>query len=194
MTPWTWCPWTKKQGFAGGEAPRLACRRPIESRGRGAPGRRNKGLRGAKHHVRFAVGPLDPVDVVPLDEGIMDCEERSTTSDSPSARWTRGTWCPWTKKQGIAGSEAPRRARRRPNIHVGGLSCTLPSNHRFFTQKTAQYGKMISHITGRRQPRAAPEGPSFPKGSPYARRVSTFPEGRPQPKKRGTHYAVERRA
>ena len=44
------------------------------SRGRGAPGRRNKGLRGVKHHVRTAGGPLGPVDVVLGDERIRACD------------------------------------------------------------------------------------------------------------------------
>ena len=36
--------------------------------------RRNKGLRGVKHHVSAGVGPSGPGDVVPLDEGIRDCD------------------------------------------------------------------------------------------------------------------------
>ena len=171
-------------------------------------------MQGVKHHVQLAGGLLDPGDVVPPDEGIRDCGERSTTSALPKARWAR---------------------RRLP-------SDTLLSNHRFFTQKTAQYGKILSHTTGRRKPcpdsvgpsvpeglrlsrrafsspeglqfpegftgprraPAFPEGPQSPKGSlapegpPVPRRATSSPEGskkaRPQPKKRGTHYAVERRA
>ena len=37
--------------------------------------RRNKGLRGVKHHVSAGVGPSGPGDVVPIDEGIRDCGE-----------------------------------------------------------------------------------------------------------------------
>ena len=64
-----WCPATKEQGLAGSEAPRPTCRRPIRPQRRGAPRRRNKGLRGVKHHVQLAGGPSDPRDVVPRDEG-----------------------------------------------------------------------------------------------------------------------------
>ena len=52
----TWCPATKEQGFAGSKAPRPTCRRPIRPQRRGAPRRRNKGSRGAEHHVRSAGG------------------------------------------------------------------------------------------------------------------------------------------
>ena len=54
--PKAWCPTTKEQGLAGSEAPRPTCRRPIRPQRRGAPRRRNKGSRGAEHHVRSAGG------------------------------------------------------------------------------------------------------------------------------------------
>ena len=52
----TWCPATKEQGFAGSEAPRSTCRRPIRPQRRGVPRRRSKGSRGVKHHARSAGG------------------------------------------------------------------------------------------------------------------------------------------
>ena len=54
--PKTWCPATKEQGFAGSEAPRSTCRRPIRPQRRGVPRRRSKGSRGVKHHARSAGG------------------------------------------------------------------------------------------------------------------------------------------
>jgi len=71
----TWCFRTKKQGFAGDGAPRQCRRRPIRTWGRGASGRRNKGLRGVRHHVHDVEVPLDPRDVVLPDEGIRVCGE-----------------------------------------------------------------------------------------------------------------------
>ena len=78
--PKTWCFRTKEQGIAGDGAPRPCRQRPIRTWGRGASGRRNKGLRGVKHHVHAGIGPSGPGDVVSPDEGIRDCGERSTTS------------------------------------------------------------------------------------------------------------------
>ena len=54
--PKTWCPATEEQGFAGSEAPRSTCRRPIRPQRRGVPRRRSKGSRGVKHHARSAGG------------------------------------------------------------------------------------------------------------------------------------------
>ena len=42
---------------------------------RGAWRRKNKGLRGAEHHVRYAGGALGPKDVVLDDEGTRFCGE-----------------------------------------------------------------------------------------------------------------------
>ena len=67
----TWCPATKEQGLAGSGAPRPPGGQPIR---RGASRRRNKGLRGVKHHVQLAGGPSDPRDVVPRDEGTRVCD------------------------------------------------------------------------------------------------------------------------
>ena len=68
-TPKSWCHTTKEQGLAGSEAPRSTCRRPIRPQRRGAPRRRNKDSRGAKHHAQLAGGPSAPKVVVPHDEG-----------------------------------------------------------------------------------------------------------------------------
>ena len=113
-TPKAWCLATKEQGLAGSGAPRPTCRRPIRPQRRGAPQRRNKGLRGAEHHAQLAGGPSDPKDVVPRDEETRVSGERSTTPNLPEIHPTLETWCPATKKQGFAGSEAPRPTCRRP--------------------------------------------------------------------------------
>ena len=62
---------TSKCGRPGG--------RPVCARGRGAHRRRNKGLRGEKHHAGLEEGRLVPGGVVPVDEGTRVCGERSTT-------------------------------------------------------------------------------------------------------------------
>ena len=77
--PKTWCLTTKEQGLAGSEAPRLVRRLRLEFGRRGARRRRNKVLRGAKHHVRYVGGALGPKDVVLDDEGTRFCGRRSTT-------------------------------------------------------------------------------------------------------------------
>ena len=107
--PKTWCPATKEQGIAGRGAPRPPGGRLVRSPRRGARRRRNKGLRGGKHHAGPAVGSSGPQDVVPGDEGTRVCGEGSTTPARRSARSALKAWCPATKKQGFAGSEAPRR-------------------------------------------------------------------------------------
>ena len=86
----------------------------IRGRGRGAPRRRNKGLRGMEHHVHAGRGSSGPGDVVLPDEEIRDCGERSTTSMPAEAHPDLGTWCFRTKEQGIAGDGAPRPCRQRP--------------------------------------------------------------------------------
>ena len=57
-----WCPSTKGQGFAGDEAPRRIGGRPVRAWGRGARRRRDKGLRGEKHHA----GPEEETSVLPF--------------------------------------------------------------------------------------------------------------------------------
>ena len=85
FAPKTWCPSTKEQGIAGSEAPRPTGR------------------------IRFC-----SKDVVPVDGRTRHCGERSTTSNPPKPRFVPKTWCPTTKEQGVAGSEAPRLTRRSP--------------------------------------------------------------------------------
>ncbi len=111
--PKTWCSMTKEQDFAGSEAPRLVCRQRLGPQRRGARRRKNKGLREAEHHVRYAGSALGAKDVVLDDERTRDCGERSTTSRRPAAPWAPKTWCLMTKEQGIAGGGAPRPVRRQ---------------------------------------------------------------------------------
>ena len=68
FAPKTWCPSTEEQGFAGSEAPRSTRRSPVLSRRRGARRRKNKALRGAKHHVQPAETPSGLEDMVPDNE------------------------------------------------------------------------------------------------------------------------------
>jgi|GEM_PF-6042139 len=59
--------------------------RPNRRERRGARRRRNKVLRGVRHHVRYVAGALGPKDVVLDDERTRVCGERSTTSGTPAA-------------------------------------------------------------------------------------------------------------
>ena len=114
--PWapkTWCLTTKEQGLAGGAAPRQVRRRRHGRQRRGARRRKNKGLRGAEHHVPQTAGALSSEDVVLDDERTRACGRRSTTSGTLAAPWAPKTWCSTTKEQGFAGSGAPRPVRRR---------------------------------------------------------------------------------
>ena len=58
---------------------------PNRRQRRGARRRRNKILRGVRHHVRYVGGALDLKDVVLDDEETRFCGERSTTSRRPAA-------------------------------------------------------------------------------------------------------------
>ena len=80
----TWCPTTEEQGFAGSEAPRPTGRNPILLRRRGARRRKNKALRGAKHHAQPAEIRFCSKDVVPDDERTRHWGERSTTFNPPN--------------------------------------------------------------------------------------------------------------
>ena len=62
LSPWAWCSSTKEQGFAGREAPRRVGGRSVRAWGRGARRRRNKDLRGEKHHA----GPEEETSVLPF--------------------------------------------------------------------------------------------------------------------------------
>ena len=105
-----WCPSTKEQGFAGREAPRRAGGTRVWAWGRGARRRRDKGLRGEKHHAGPEELAFGPGGMVLVDERTRVCGERSTTPDRRNSRLSLGAWCSSTKGQGFAGREAPRRA------------------------------------------------------------------------------------
>ena len=79
-----------------------------------------------KHHAQLAGGPSAPKDVVPRDGGTRVRGERSTTPNLPEAHPTPKTWCPATKEQGFAGSEAPRPLSRRLH-HSGGAPHSPPA-------------------------------------------------------------------
>ena len=112
--PGAWCPSTKEQGLAGREAPRRTGGRMVRAWGRGARRRKNKGLRGEKHHAGLVEGRFVPGGVVPVDEGTRVCGEKSTTPSRRNSRLSLRAWCPSTKGQGFAGREAPRRIGGRP--------------------------------------------------------------------------------
>ena len=114
LIPKTWCPSTEEQGIAGSEALRPTRRSPILSRRRGARRRRNKALRGVKHHAQPVEIRFCPKDVVPDDERTRRCGERSTTPNRSKSDFVPKTWCPSTEEQDVAGSEAPRPTRRSP--------------------------------------------------------------------------------
>ena len=79
-----------------------------------------------KHHAQLAGGPSAPKDVVPRDGGTRVRGERSTTLNLPEAHPPPKTWCPATKEQGFAGSEAPRPLSRRLH-HSGGAPHSPPA-------------------------------------------------------------------
>ena len=90
LSPWAWCSSTKEQGFAGREAPRRVGGRSVRAWGRGARRRKNKGLRGEKHHAEPEELAFGPGGVVPVDERTRICGEGSTTPD----RRKRHPCCP----------------------------------------------------------------------------------------------------
>ena len=108
-----WCSSTKGQGFAGDEAPRRIGGRTVRAWGRGARRRRDKGLRGEKHHAEPEELAFEPEGVVLVDERTRVCGERSTTPSRRNSRLGLRAWCPSTKEQGFAGREAPRRTGGR---------------------------------------------------------------------------------
>lgn len=78
---------------SNGKFVRTSFSNPIRGRGRGAPRRRNKGLRGMDHHVSAGVGPSGLSDVVPPDEETRDCGGWSTTSVRAAGHPDLGSWC-----------------------------------------------------------------------------------------------------
>ncbi len=169
--PRAWCPSTKGQGFAGREAPRRIGGRPVRAWGRGARRRRNKGLRGEKHHAEPAELAFVPEGVVPVDERTRVCGERSTTPNWRKAGSCLGAWCPSTKEQGFAGREAPRRAsgtrvwawgrgaRRRRNKGLRG-----GKHHAGPEEETS----VLPFRSVRARPRAAPPPDGIKKRSCYS--------------------------
>ena len=122
---------TSKCGRPGG--------RPVCARGRGAHRRRNKGLRGEKHHAGLEKLAFEPGGVVLVDEGTRVCGERSTTPSRWKAGSCLGAWCPSTKEQGFAGSEAPRRSqqRTRPTHRVRSRPGPTPLRRRMASKSGA---------------------------------------------------------
>ena len=144
-----WCPSTKEQGFEGREAPRRTGGTRVWAWGHGARRRKNKVLRGEKHHAGPAELAFEPRGVVPVDEGTRVCGERSTTPSRRNSRSSLRAWCPSTKGQGLAGREAPRRTggrdirvalpvrpgpapRRRRMASKGGAATAAPRHHNSF--------------------------------------------------------------
>ena len=154
---------TSKCGRPGG--------RPVCARGRGARRRKNKGLRGEKHHAGLKEGRLVPGGVVPVDEETRVCGERSTTPSRRNSRSDPRAWCPSTKEQGFAGREAPRRAggthvwawgrgaRRRRNKGLRG-----EKHHVGPEEETS----VLPFRSVRARPRAAPPPDGIKKRSCYS--------------------------
>ena len=115
----TWCPSTKEQGIGRSEAPRPTGRSPILSQRRGARRRKNKALRGAKHHAQPAEIRFCSKDVVPGDERTRHCGERSTTFNRPNPILLRR-----------------RGARRRKNKALGGAKHHAQPAESDFAPKT----------------------------------------------------------
>ena len=162
--PWTsktWCLTTKEQGLAGGAAPRQVRRRRHGRQRRGARRRKNKGLRGAEHHVPQTAGALSSEDVVLDDERTRACGRRSTTSGTLAAPWAPKTWCSTTKEQGFAGSGAPRSVRRR----------RLGPQRRGARRRRNKVLRRVKHHVPRRQgasslaPRPTKKGPTHSRSS-----------------------------
>ena len=99
FAPKTWCPSTEEQGFEGSEAPRSTGRDPILLQRRGARRRKNKVLRGAKHHAQPAEIRFCSEAVVLVDGRTRFCGERSTTPNRPKPHFAPKAWCPATKNK-----------------------------------------------------------------------------------------------
>ena len=147
FAPKTWCPSTEEQGFAGSEAPRPTGRNPILLQRRGARRRKNKALRGAKHHAQPAEIRFCSKDVVPGDERTRHWGERSTTPNRPKSDFAPKTWCPTTEEQvrGVKHHVQPAEAPFCPKDvvpgdertrHWGERSTTFNRPKPHFVQKT----------------------------------------------------------
>ena len=188
-----WCPWTKEQGFAGREAPRRAGGTRVRAWGRGARRRRDKGLRGEKHHAEPPELTFGPGGVVPVDEGTRVCGERSTTPSRWDSRSCLGAWCPSTKGQGFAGREAPRRAagthvwawgrgaRRRRNKGLRGEKhhaepaelAFVPGGVVPVDERTRVCGGRSTTPDRRKRHPCCPSGPYGPGPAPLRRRMAS---------------------
>ena len=166
-----WCPSTKEQGFAGREAPRRIGGKPVRTRGRGARRRRNKGLRGVKHHAGTEEGRFEPRRVVPVDEGTRVCGERSTTPDRRNSCLSLGAWCSSTKGQGFAGREAPRRSGGKP-ARAWGRGARRRRDKGLREEKhhagPEEETSVLPFRSARARPRAAPPPDGIKKRSCYS--------------------------
>ena len=188
-----WCPSTKEQGFAGREVPRRIGGRTVRAWGRGARRRRDKGLRGEKHHAEPEELAFEPGGVVPVNERTRVCGERSTTPSRRNSRSCPRAWCPSTKGQGVAGREAPRRAggtrvrtrgrgaRRRKNKGLrGGKHHAEPAELTFgpggvvpVDEGTRVCGERSTTSDQRKRHPCCPSGPYGPGPAPLRRRMAS---------------------
>ena len=89
---------------SNGKFVRTSFSNSIRGRGRGAPRRRNKGLREMKHHVWAAESPSGPRDVVLVDEEIRVCGDSCTKSEGLELRKGPKTWCKRNERTRFCGS------------------------------------------------------------------------------------------
>ena len=166
-----WCPSTKEQGFAGREAPRRAGGTHVWAWGRGARRRRDKGLRGEKHHAEPSELAFEPEGVVLVDERTRVCGERSTTPSRRNSRSCPRAWCPSTKGQGFAGRKAPRRTRGRP-VRAWGRGARRRRNKGLRGGKhhagPEEETSVLPFRSVRARPRAAPPPDGIKKRSGYS--------------------------
>ena len=171
MCPGAWCSSTKEQGFAGREAPRRIGGRPVRAWGRGARRRKNKGLRGEKHHAEPAELTFEPEGVAPVDEGTRICGERSTTPSRRNSRLGLRAWCPSTKGQGFAGDEAPRRIGGRP-VRAWGRGARRRRDKGLRGEKhhagPEEETSVLPFRSARARPRAAPPSDGIKRWSCYS--------------------------
>ncbi len=161
-------------------------RNPILLQRRGARRRKNKALRGVKHHVQPAEIRFCSEDVVPGDERTRHWGERSTTPNRPKSDFAPKTWCPATKEQGIAGSEAPRStgrnpillrrrgARRRKNKALGGAKHHAQPAEAPFVPKTWCPTTEEQGVAGSEAPRSTGRTPIWSQRRGARRRRTRF--------------------
>ena len=167
--------------------------RSVRAWGRGARRRRDKGLRGEKHHAGPPGLAFVPGGVVPVDEGTRVCGERSTTPSRRNSRLGLRAWCPSTKGQGFAGREAPRRAagtrvrawgrgarRRRDKGLRGEKHHAEPEELAFepegvvlVDERTRVCGERSTTPNRRKRHPCCPSGPYGPGPAPLRRRMAS---------------------